>query len=152
MASDWKPNYGQSQCWELFHSIQPNYYQCGRRWWEGLPLPCYRVGVFRCQFLQPPTTAWCKWPLGFSYQISISGELNLPNKDFLFWQIDSTDNIMLDKMMRKDGRMDNYHQRMMAHRTVQSPNSSVPSPIGESPLFFFFCLSFYSFVDSKPTI
>ncbi|XP_018424925.1 PREDICTED: transcription intermediary factor 1-alpha isoform X1 [Nanorana parkeri] len=57
---------------------------------------------------------------------SAANSFNLPPLP----DIDSTDNIMVDKMMRKDGRMDNHHQRMMAHRTVQSPNSSVPSPIG----------------------
>ncbi|XP_077324881.1 transcription intermediary factor 1-alpha isoform X1 [Lithobates pipiens] len=57
---------------------------------------------------------------------SAANSFNLPPLP----DIDSTDNLMVDKMMRKDGRMDNHHQRMMAHRTVQSPNSSVPSPIG----------------------
>ncbi|XP_068133436.1 transcription intermediary factor 1-alpha-like isoform X2 [Hyperolius riggenbachi] len=47
--------------------------------------------------------------------------------------IDSTDNVMVDKIMRKDGGMDIHHQRMMSHRTVQSPNSSVPSPLGVHP-------------------
>ncbi|XP_056373947.1 transcription intermediary factor 1-alpha isoform X2 [Hyla sarda] len=44
-------------------------------------------------------------------------------------QIDSTDHVLMDKMMRRDLAMESHQQRM-AHRTVQSPNSSVPSPLG----------------------
>ncbi|XP_069820118.1 transcription intermediary factor 1-alpha isoform X4 [Dendropsophus ebraccatus] len=44
--------------------------------------------------------------------------------------IDSTDHVMMDKMMRKDLAMESHQQRMASHRTVQSPNSSVPSPLG----------------------
>ncbi|KAM9311439.1 transcription intermediary factor 1-alpha [Gastrophryne carolinensis] len=47
--------------------------------------------------------------------------------------IDSTDHVMVDKMLRKDVGMDNHQARMMPHRTVQSPNSSVPSPLGVHP-------------------
>ncbi|XP_072000932.1 transcription intermediary factor 1-alpha isoform X5 [Engystomops pustulosus] len=45
-------------------------------------------------------------------------------------QIDSTDHMMMDKLMRKDFAMESHQQRMASHRTVQSPNSSVPSPLG----------------------
>ncbi|XP_073506606.1 transcription intermediary factor 1-alpha isoform X3 [Phyllobates terribilis] len=45
-------------------------------------------------------------------------------------QIDSTDHITLDKLMRKDIAMESHQHRMASHRTVQSPNSSVPSPLG----------------------
>lgn len=48
---------------------------------------------------------------------------------FLF-QIDSTEHVMMDKLMRKDFTMEGHQQRMASHRTVQSPNSSVPSPLG----------------------
>ncbi|XP_069484845.1 transcription intermediary factor 1-alpha [Ambystoma mexicanum] len=42
-------------------------------------------------------------------------------------QIDSSGNIVMDSMMRKDSGLDNQH-RVSSNRTVQSPNSSVPSP------------------------
>ncbi|KAM3925624.1 transcription intermediary factor 1-alpha isoform 2-T2 [Leptodactylus fuscus] len=47
-------------------------------------------------------------------------------------QIDSTDHLIMDKLFRKDLAMESHHQQRMAshHRTVQSPNSSVPSPLG----------------------
>ncbi|KAM8973919.1 transcription intermediary factor 1-alpha isoform 2-T2 [Pelodytes ibericus] len=44
--------------------------------------------------------------------------------------IDSTGNVIMDNMVRKDHSGDNHHQRTLSHRTVQSPNSSVPSPLG----------------------
>ncbi|XP_063785425.1 transcription intermediary factor 1-alpha isoform X2 [Pseudophryne corroboree] len=61
---------------------------------------------------------------------SAANSFNLPPLP----DIDSTDHAMMDKMMRKDSMMENHHQqqqqRIMSHRTVQSPNSSVPSPLG----------------------
>ncbi|KAM4675132.1 transcription intermediary factor 1-alpha isoform 2-T2 [Discoglossus pictus] len=54
---------------------------------------------------------------------SAANSFNLPPLP----DIDSTGNAM-DHMMRKDGNVDNH--RMVPHRTVQSPNSSVPSPLG----------------------
>lgn len=42
-------------------------------------------------------------------------------------QIDSSGNIVMENMMRKEGGLDNQH-RHSSNRTVQSPNSSVPSP------------------------
>ncbi|CAN2391887.1 estrogen response element binding, partial [Pristimantis euphronides] len=44
--------------------------------------------------------------------------------------IDSTDHVLMDKLMRKDLSIESHQQRMASHRTVQSPNSSVPSPLG----------------------
>nr|XP_033807719.1 transcription intermediary factor 1-alpha isoform X2 [Geotrypetes seraphini] len=42
--------------------------------------------------------------------------------------IDSSGNIILDSMIRKDSGMENSQLRFGTDRTVQSPNSSVPSP------------------------
>lgn len=49
--------------------------------------------------------------------------------------IDSTEHVMMDKLMRKDFTMEGHQQRMASHRTVQSPNSSVPSPLGPMAAF-----------------
>ncbi|XP_069820103.1 transcription intermediary factor 1-alpha isoform X2 [Dendropsophus ebraccatus] len=57
---------------------------------------------------------------------SAANSFNLPPLP----DIDSTDHVMMDKMMRKDLAMESHQQRMASHRTVQSPNSSVPSPLG----------------------
>ncbi|XP_053575657.1 transcription intermediary factor 1-alpha [Bombina bombina] len=56
---------------------------------------------------------------------SAANSFNLPPLP----DIDGTGNIILDHMMRKDGTVDNLHHRLQ-HRMVQSPNSSVPSPLG----------------------
>ncbi|XP_073506604.1 transcription intermediary factor 1-alpha isoform X1 [Phyllobates terribilis] len=57
---------------------------------------------------------------------SAANSFNLPPLP----DIDSTDHITLDKLMRKDIAMESHQHRMASHRTVQSPNSSVPSPLG----------------------
>ncbi|KAM4748618.1 transcription intermediary factor 1-alpha [Rhinophrynus dorsalis] len=58
---------------------------------------------------------------------SAANSFNLPPLP----DIDSTANVLMDNMMRKDNHMDSSsHHRLMSHRTVQSPNSSVPSPLG----------------------
>ncbi|KAG9472269.1 hypothetical protein GDO78_020599 [Eleutherodactylus coqui] len=57
---------------------------------------------------------------------SAANSFNLPPLP----DIDSTDHVMMDKLMRKDLAMESHQQRMASHRTVQSPNSSVPSPLG----------------------
>ncbi|XP_075199643.1 transcription intermediary factor 1-alpha isoform X1 [Anomaloglossus baeobatrachus] len=57
---------------------------------------------------------------------SAANSFNLPPLP----DIDSTDHITLDKLMRKDIAMESHQHRMALHRTVQSPNSSVPSPLG----------------------
>ncbi|XP_072000930.1 transcription intermediary factor 1-alpha isoform X3 [Engystomops pustulosus] len=57
---------------------------------------------------------------------SAANSFNLPPLP----DIDSTDHMMMDKLMRKDFAMESHQQRMASHRTVQSPNSSVPSPLG----------------------
>ncbi|CAH2276514.1 transcription intermediary factor 1-alpha isoform X1 [Pelobates cultripes] len=57
---------------------------------------------------------------------SAANSFNLPPLP----DIDSTGNTIMDNMMRKESHVDNHHQRMLSHRTVQSPNSSVPSPLG----------------------
>uniref|UniRef100_A0A8C5WD38 RING-type E3 ubiquitin transferase n=1 Tax=Leptobrachium leishanense TaxID=445787 RepID=A0A8C5WD38_9ANUR len=55
---------------------------------------------------------------------SAANSFNLPPLP----DIDSTGNLM-DNMMRTTSNLDS-HQRILSHRTVQSPNSSVPSPLG----------------------
>ncbi|XP_040293314.1 transcription intermediary factor 1-alpha isoform X1 [Bufo bufo] len=57
---------------------------------------------------------------------SAANSFNLPPLP----DIDSTDHVMMDKLMRKDIAIESHQQRMVSHRTVQSPNSSVPSPLG----------------------
>ncbi|XP_069618932.1 transcription intermediary factor 1-alpha isoform X2 [Ranitomeya imitator] len=57
---------------------------------------------------------------------SAANSFNLPPLP----DIDSTDHMTLDKLMRKDIAMESHQHRMASHRTVQSPNSSVPSPLG----------------------
>ncbi|XP_053321238.1 transcription intermediary factor 1-alpha [Spea bombifrons] len=58
--------------------------------------------------------------------ISAANSFNLPPLP----DIDSTANVTLDNVIRKDGS--NESHRQLSHRTVQSPNSSVPSPLGSS--------------------
>ncbi|XP_075711775.1 transcription intermediary factor 1-alpha isoform X3 [Rhinoderma darwinii] len=57
---------------------------------------------------------------------SAANSFNLPPLP----DIDSTDHVLMDKLMRKDLAMENHQHRMASYRTVQSPNSSVPSPLG----------------------
>lgn len=44
------------------------------------------------------------------------------------YQIDCSSTIMLDNIGRKDTSIDSGQPRPPSNRTVQSPNSSVPSP------------------------
>nr|XP_020017868.1 transcription intermediary factor 1-alpha-like [Castor canadensis] len=54
----------------------------------------------------------------------VGGSYNLPSLP----DIDCSSTIMLDNIMRKDTNVDNSQPRPPSNRTVQSPNSSVPSP------------------------
>ncbi|KAG8442664.1 hypothetical protein GDO86_011452 [Hymenochirus boettgeri] len=63
---------------------------------------------------------------------SAANSFNLPPLP----DIDSTANVLMDSTLRKDGGMDSSnHHRLISHRTVQSPNSSVPSPLGSMAAF-----------------
>ncbi|XP_064145745.1 transcription intermediary factor 1-alpha isoform X5 [Loxodonta africana] len=54
----------------------------------------------------------------------LGGSYNLPSLP----DIDCSSTIMLDNIMRKDPNIDHGQPRPPSNRTVQSPNSSVPSP------------------------
>lgn len=48
--------------------------------------------------------------------------------NFFCYKIDCSSTIMLDNIVRKDPSIDHGQPRPPSNRTVQSPNSSVPSP------------------------
>ena len=61
---------------------------------------------------------------------------------FFLNKIDCSSTIMLDNIVRKDNSVDHGQPRPPSNRTVQSPNSSVPSPgLAGKVGYFGFCVS-----------
>lgn len=88
------------------------------------------------------------WKFSCNLKVVLICKVNLPWNNLFFWKIDCSSTIMLDNIARKDTSVDHAQPRPPSNRTVQSPNSSVPSPGLAGKTTFWICKYFLVFTKN----